>query len=189
MRYPLLALVATVFSGVDALSSSVSRGSSRLASGHPTFDIASHPNSITKTLVLRGGITKSDVALGINAFTSTAYGLGFLFTPAKVLTLYGAGGALDFLNPVHGVAQFMGGLQLAVAVRCFGALGVTGFPTRGAQETLQDMCVVHSLAAVISAYRAYRGSGFSLLAASATPLPGCIALAALSYSASKLSNP
>ena len=138
-----------------------------------------------KALSLRGGaVTKQEFALGLNAFVSAAYGVGFTLAPAQVLKIYGSTAPIDFLSPAHACAQFLGAVHVMIAYRCLSALGsVQALPPRDRKECLADQCVYHSAAAAVAAYRTVKGSGISLLAATATPLPGSLALAWLSAAA------
>lgn len=138
-----------------------------------------------KILSIRGGGSKkSDVVLKLNAFVSAAYGIGFISAPSKVMAIYGSTETIAFMAPAHGLCQFMGGVHACIALRCVCALGVVaGLPSRDCKETLQDQFFLHAAMAAVAGYRTIRASQFSLLAATASPLPGSLALAALTYSA------
>ena len=92
---------------------------------------------------------------------------------------------MSFLAPTHGVAQYTGALHLVMGARCLGAIGVPGFPSRDRKECLQDIAIYHGAAAAIALYRTVRGAQFSLAIAATTPLPGAVAMATLSYLASR----
>jgi len=161
--------------------------------------VAPHERSRTPLIALRGGPSssvlalrgggrpsKSDVTLFLNAVISGAYGLGCTLAPSKVVAIYGATEKIGFLHPAHGISQYLGGVQLVFALRCASALGMVGFlPPHGKAETLQDQALLHTAMAVIAGYRTLRGAQFSLLAATASPLPGSLLLAYLSYAASR----
>ena len=147
-----------------------------------------HSSTTSKVVALRGGERKKgDLVLGLNALISAAYGVGFVSAPSAVMAIYGSTETIPFLAPAHGLCQFMGGMHAVIAFRCACALGVAGLPSRDRKQTLQDQALLHGAMAAVALYRTVRISQFSLLAASASPLPGSLALAALTYSASKAS--
>ena len=150
--------------------------------------LAAQPTAVRSALALRGG-AKGDFALGLNAVVSAAYGIGFTLAPAQVLKIYGSTAPVEFLSPAHACAQFLGAVHVMIAYRCLSAMGtVKALPSRDRKECLGDQCVYHSAAAAVAAYRTVKGSGYSLLAATATPLPGSLALAFLSASAAAASS-
>ena len=154
--------------------------------------LAPRPPSATKALELRGGAisgvslcaaaapaaapsrtTKANIALGLNTFCSVTYGLLATLQPNAMLAIYGVTGTLDFMNPAFGVTQFLGGMHLAVAVRCLGTFGVPGLPKRDTKTTLQDMCALHGLAGVVAGFRQFKGSS--------SPVIGSVIMAGLAY--------
>jgi len=130
-------------------------------------------------------VSKSQAVLGVNAFISSVYGAGCLLDPSKILAIYGSTEKIVFLHPAHGMSQYLGGLHLTIALRCLSALGVGCLPKRDAKLVLQEQAVVHAAMAAVAGYRTIAGAQISLLAATASPLPGSILLAALSYAAAK----
>jgi len=74
-----------------------------------------------------------------------------------------------------------------IALRCLSALGLSGatLSPRDKKKTLEDQCLLHSAMAVVAGLRTFKAAQISWLAATASPLPGAILLAALSYSAAK----
>lgn len=155
-----------------------------------------HPTSAAaKVLALRGGAVsgvslcaaaptatssrskKAAIVLGVNAFVSTAYGILGTCQPNAMLAIFGVTETIAFMSPAFGVAQYLGGMHLAVALRCFGALGVPGLPERPAQEALQEMCALHTIAGVVAGIRQLKGSS--------SPVAGSILMAGLAYWASK----
>lgn len=157
--------------------------------------LAPGPASISKTLALRGGAMHSvslcaaapaakptrskkvTIALGLNTFTSVAYGFLATLQPNAMLAIYGVTGTLDFMSPAFGVTQFLGGMHLAVAVQCLGAFGFPGLPARDTKTTLQDMCALHSIASVVAGFRQFKGSS--------SPVIGSVLMAGLAYWAQK----
>ena len=143
---------------------------------------------VPASLRLRGGgMSKSKAALTLNGLVSSVYGIGGTLSPNFVLAIYGAKEKLTFFTPAYGLAQFLGGVHIMVAARCFGALGVLPgvLPSRDPKEALGDMCIYHSVAAAIAAARTFEGAKVSWALASSSPLPGAIIMAAFSYSALK----
>ena len=128
-----------------------------------------------------------DIMLCLNCFISAAYGLMGIAMPKAILAIYGHPGDLDFMDPAHGVAQYLGGLHLFVAWNCLSALGKLPFlPARDKRATLEAMFVLHALAAAVAGYRAVHGYVYiSFLQATATPLPGSILMTALSWRAAR----
>jgi len=146
------------------------------------------PKAASKALVLRGGDAKT-VVLALNAVVTLGYGVGCTFAPTQVMKIYGSKGAINFMDAGHALSQYLGGMQAVFGLRCVSALagvGFAGFPACNAQDVLVEMCTVHTGAALIAAYRfgrVWRQS--SLLAASASPLPGSLLYAGLSYWAAR----
>ena len=141
-----------------------------LAALAATADARTLAPAASKALTLRGGSLsgvslcaaatpaparskKAMYVLGANAFVSTAYGVLSTLKPNAMLAIFGVTETLGFMSPAFGVAQYLGGLHLAVAFRCLGAFGVPGFPSRDTKEALQDMCALHTIAAGIAGFR------------------------------------
>jgi len=148
------------------------------------------PKSVDRALMLRGGAAlpsaslfaasptssksrKATFALGANALVSTAYGILSISNPNAMLSIYGVTTKLDFMSPAFGVCQYLGGMYLAVALRCFAALGVPGLPARDVQETLQGMAAWHAIAGAVAGFRQLKGSS--------SPVVGSILMAGLAY--------
>ena len=179
-----MALLRCVFLAIVALSDA--------RSFPPTRPPAS--GALAKTLSLRGGAAappliaaspaapatrskKATVALGLNAGVSVAYGILATCNPNAMLAIYGVTGALDFMSPAFGVCQYLGGMHIAVALRCLATIGVPGLPKRDAKETLEGMTALHTVAGCIAAFRQFKGSS--------SPVVGSVLMAGLSYWASK----
>ena len=80
MRRFDLCLVLFAMTGATAASMGVMSTKSAVRQSSP---------AIGKTLALRGGaMTRSEFTLGLNAFISSAYGLGFTLNPNAVLAIY-----------------------------------------------------------------------------------------------------
>jgi len=94
-----------------------------------------------------------------------------------MLAIYGVSGTLDFMSPAYGVCQYLGGMHIAVALRCFAALGAPGFPARNQKEALGDMCKLHTVAGLIAGFRQFKGSS--------SPVVGSVIMAGLAYWAQK----
>ena len=120
---------------------------------------------------------KATVALGLNAGVSVAYGILATCNPNAMLAIYGVTGALDFMSPAFGVCQYLGGMHIAVALRCLATIGVPGLPKRDTKETLEGMTALHTVAGCIAAFRQFKGSS--------SPVVGSVLMAGLSYWASK----
>ena len=67
--------------------------------------VPSPRRALDSALVLRGGLSRSDVALGLNTFISAAYGVGCTLSPTNVLKIYGGTETIGFLHPAHGVTH------------------------------------------------------------------------------------
>jgi len=147
------------------------------------------PGALDTALALRGGVSQSTVVLVLNLGVHLGYGLMGTLQPQALLTMYDWSGEdareLEFLSPAHGLAQFLGSLQLFLAWIDLCALGCPGLPSRDLHRTLVDLTAVHSLAAAVGAYRAVKGLRYSLAQAATTPLPGSLLAAYLCWSASK----
>ena len=115
--------------------------------------------------------------LGANAVVSTAYGILSISNPNAMLAIYGVAEPLAFMSPAFGVCQYLGGLYVAIACRCWGALGVPGFAKRDPKETLEGMCTWHTIAGLIAGYRQIKGSS--------SPVVGSVIMAGLAYWAQK----
>jgi len=156
---------------------------------------ATHPASggaaLGTALALRGGASQSQLVLGLNLCVHLGYGLVGTCRPQALLTMYDWSGEdareLEFLSPAHGLAQFLGSLQLFLAWLDLCALGWLPAlaPRRDLHRTLVDLTAVHSFAAAVGAYRAMKGLGYSLAQAATTPLPGSLLAAYLCWTASK----
>ena len=144
------------------------------------------PDAIKALTTLRGGATKRQVALTANAIVSGAYGLGLTLAPTKVVAIYGSAEKVAAMSAASNFAQYLGCVNLVLAFRCVAALGCfASLPKRDVKETLGDMCLYHMSSAAVSGIRAFELSKTSLLAATGTPLPGSLALAAFSAIAAR----
>lgn len=177
-------LLALLLAATCGASSVAPRGRPARPGSADNLRGPARPGSADKLLALRGGDAKS-VVLALNAAVTTAYGIGCTVAPTQVMMIYGhSGNAIAFMDAGHALSQYIGGMQAVLGLRCLSALtgvGVAGFPACKPKEVLEEMFTVHAGAAAIAAYRAWRGSQISLLAAMATPLPGSILFAGLSY--------
>ena len=152
-----------------------------LASSSDAVSLAApaQQTSAVKALTLRGGALpgaslsaatpaassssrKATYVLGANALVSTAYGILSTVSPNAMLGIYGVTTKLDFMSPAYGVCQYLGGMHIVVALRCFCALGFRGFPARDQKETLNAMCTLHTVAGLVAGFRQARAAHCSL---------------------------
>ena len=149
------------------------------------------PLSAAKALALRGGAVpsvslcaaasprskKATFVLGANALVSTAYGILATCKPNAMLAIYGVASKIDFMSPAYGVCQYLGGMHIVVALRCFAALGFPGFPERDPKETLEGMFALHTVAGLVAGFRQFKGSS--------SPVVGSVLMAGLALWAKK----
>ena len=115
--------------------------------------------------------------LGLNAATSVMYGILATCQPSTMLSIFGVTESLTFMSPAFGVCQYLGGLHIAVALRCLGALGVPLLPARDTTQVLQDQCALHTVAGLIAGFRQFQGSS--------SPVIGSVIMASLAYWAAR----
>lgn len=113
---------------------------------------------MTKALALRGGQAGvADVALWSNLAYSGFFGSLLVFAPNKFLSMYGID-AIDFLAPLTGAMQYLGGMYLMVTLRCYATLIAK---VRDEKQTLEALAYMNLAILAIAAFRTVKGSGAS----------------------------
>jgi hypothetical protein len=147
-----------------------------------TVGQSARPAVLSKTLILRGGISSAETGVGANLAVAATYGLGMIFKTNTLLATYDLP-PQDFLSPTIGAFQYLGahpnaqpsprhcsslsphgcirprpaptgGMYLMVALRCYASL----VGARDPSQTLEALTYMNLTLLAIAVYRTQQGS-------------------------------